>query len=100
MIHKTVDDIFAEGLSSPDFVVFLVNCIKNVGKQIDKIFSKTEETKNSQIKGKQHLMKLSRAVKLISKKFDEYEREKIMKEIKDMCATKTGRSNTPGEIAC
>ena len=45
-------------------------------------------------------MKLSRAVKLISKKFDEYEREKIMKEIKDMCATMTGRSNTPGEIAC
>ena len=45
-------------------------------------------------------MKLSRAVKLISKKFDEYEREKIMKKIKGMCATMIGRSNIPGEIAC
>ena len=41
------DDIFTEGLSSPDCVKSLYNCIKNVEKQIQRIHSKTEETKMS-----------------------------------------------------
>ena len=48
------------------------------------ISSKTEETKNSQIKGEQHLIELNRTVVLISEKFDEYEKvekEIIMKEM-------------------
>ena len=48
------------------------------------ISSKTEETKNSQIKGEQHLIELNKAVVLISEKFDEYEKvekEIIMKEM-------------------
>ena len=89
-------------------------------KQIVEIFSKTEETKNSQIKGEQHLLELNKAVTLISEKFDEYEKEKvkrekimkgIQKEFKDLSATmqsfkvtfnafKIGRSNIPREIAC
>ena len=54
---QNVDDIFSEGLSSPDCVAILVNYIKNVEKQIVEIFSKTEETRNSQIKGEQHFFK-------------------------------------------
>ena len=48
------------------------------------ISSKTEETKNSQIKGEQHLIELNKTVVLISEKFDEYEKvekEIIMKEM-------------------
>ena len=41
------DDIFTEGLSSPDCVKILYNCIKNVEKQIRGIHSKTEDTKMS-----------------------------------------------------
>ena len=69
---------------------------KNKEKHTVEIFTKTEETKHSQIKGEQHLMVLNKTETLMSKKFDEYkrekvEREKIMKEmqrgIKDMSAT-------------
>ena len=92
---QNVDNIFPEGLSSPDCVAILVNCIKNVEKQSVEIFAKTEETKNSQIKGEQHLMELHKSVTLISEKFDGYEREKIerenyerlQKETKDMSST-------------
>ena len=54
------DDVFTEGLSSPDCVKILFNCIKNVENQIHSIHSKTEEIKISQIKGEQHLMDLNK----------------------------------------
>ena len=41
------DNVFTEGLSSPDCVKILYNCVKNVKKQIHGIHSKTEETKMS-----------------------------------------------------
>ena len=83
---QNVDDIFVEGFSSPDCVTILVNCIKNVEKQAVEIFSKTEETKNSQIKGEQHLIELNKTATLISKKFDAVEKEKLEREkaIKEM----------------
>ena len=83
---QNVDDIFVEGFSSPDCVTILVNCIKNVEKQAVEIFSKTEETKNGQIKGDQHLIELNKTATLISKKFDADEKEKLEREkaIKEM----------------
>ena len=60
-----------------DCVAILVNCIKNVEKGIVEIFIKTEETRNSQIKGEQHVMELNKTVTLLSEKFDEYKREKV-----------------------
>ena len=90
------DDVFTEGLSSPDCVKILYNCIKNVENQIHGIHSKTEETKMSQIKGEQHLMDLNKTVNFICEKFDEYEsdrgeKEKIISELQknvnDMSAT-------------
>ena len=83
---QNVDDIFVEGFSSPDCVTILVNCIKNVEKQAVEIFSKTEETKNGQIKGEQHLIELNKTATLISKKFDADEKEKLEREkaIKEM----------------
>ena len=64
---QNVDDIFSEGLFSPDCVAVLVICIKNVEKHVVQIFSKTEEIKYSQIKSKQHLLELNKAVTLIPK---------------------------------
>ena len=83
---QNVDDIFVEGFSSPDCVTILVNCIKNVEKQAVEIFSKTEEIKNGQIKGDQHLIELNKTATLISKKFDAVEKEKLEREkaIKEM----------------
>ena len=50
------------------------------------IFSKTTETKNSQIKGEQHLIELHKTATIISKKFDADEKEKLEREkaIKEM----------------
>ena len=84
---QNVDNIFPEGLSS-DCVAILVNCIKNMEKQSAEIFAKTEETKNSQIKGEQHLMEIHKTVTLISEKFDGYEREKIERENYEDCKKK------------
>ena len=74
---QNLDDIFAKRLSSPDCVEILFNCIKNVEKQIVEIFSKTEETKNSQMKAEHHQRELNKTVTVISEKFDEYKREKV-----------------------
>ena len=90
------DDVFTEGLSSPDCVKILYNCIKNVEKQIQGIHSKAEETQVSQIKGEQDLMDLNKTVNFICEKFDEYERDRAEKEkiinglqknVNDMSAT-------------
>ena len=63
-------------------------------KQIVEIFNKTEGTKNSQIKGKKHIIESNKAATLISEKFDGYKREKVerekimkkmQKEIKNVC---------------
>ena len=80
---QNVDDIL-EGLSPHDCVAILVNCIKNAEKQLAEIFSNTEETKSSQVKGEQHLIELFKTLLLTYGKSDEYkreraEREKIMK---------------------
>ena len=74
------DDVFTEGLSSPDRAKILYNCIKNVENHILAIHSKTEETKMNQIKGEQHLMDLIKTVNFIFEKFDEYERDRAEKE--------------------
>ena len=55
-------------------------------KQVVEIFSKTEETDNSQIKGEQNLIELNKTATLLFEKFDKYkwekvEKNKIMKEI-------------------
>ena len=90
------DDVFTEGLSSPDCVKILYNCINNVENQIQAIHSKTEESKISQVKGEQHLMDLNKTVNFICEKFDEYERDRSEKEkiiselqenVNDMSAT-------------
>ena len=59
------DDASSEGLSSTDCVKILYNCIKSVEKQIQNIQRKIEETKMSQIKGKQHFTELNKTVNFI-----------------------------------
>ena len=77
-----MDDVFTEGLSSPNCVEILHNCIKNIEKQIQGIHSKGEETKMSQIKCEQHLMDLNKTVNFICEKFDKFDekRDRAKKE--------------------
>ena len=74
------DEVFTEGLKSPDCVNILFNCIKNVEKQITQIFENTKEIKEGQIKDDKQLAELTEAVDFISNKFDEYEKDRKEKE--------------------
>ena len=68
---------------SKDYLLIIVLPFWSI-KQLAEIFSNTEETKSSQVKGEQHLIELFKTLLLTYEKSDEYkreraEREKIMK---------------------
>ena len=96
--HKNnQDNVVTEELSCPDSVQILYCCNKNLEKKVQGIHIKTEKTKMSEIKGKQHLMDLKKTVDFICEKFDEFECEKAkkervinepMKNVSDMPATR------------
>ena len=50
-INSIPDDIFADGLSSPGCVKDLVNCLRNIERQVNELYTLYEDTKRSQIKG-------------------------------------------------
>ena len=80
-------DVFEESLKSGDCVKILVNCMQNIEKQVKELFLLAQENKEKHIKGESDLSELTKAIDLISGKFDDYERErrekdKIIKELK------------------
>ena len=80
-------DVFEESLNSGDCVKILVNCMQNIEKQVKELFLLAQENKEKHIKGESDLSELTKAIDLISGKFDDYERErrekdKIIKELK------------------
>ena len=58
----------------------LYNCINNIEKEMQSIFSKTQETKMCQIKAKQRLIDLNKVFNFICEKVDEYEGDWVEKE--------------------
>ena len=74
------DDLFTESLKDSECVTILLNCIKEVEKQITQIFDNTNELKAKQIKGESHLQEFSGAVDFITKKFDKCEQERQERE--------------------
>ena len=80
-------DVFQESLKSGDCVKILVNCMQNIEKQVKELFLLVQENKEEHIKGESDLSELTKAIDVISGKFDGYERErrekdKIIKELK------------------
>ena len=65
------DKAFTESLESIDFVKVFFSCIKNVEKQITRIFENAKEMKKGKIKGKKQLTKLTKVIDFISNNFDE-----------------------------
>ena len=85
-------DVFEESLKSIDCVKILFNCIQNIGKQVKELFLQSQEIKEKEIKGKSDLSELTKAIDLISGKFNNYESEKREKDktIKDLKSTLSG----------
>ena len=80
------DDAFRDGFNSPECTKILINCLKSIELQVKELFVLHEDTKNSQIKGEKQLDSLVEALKLLSAKFEELEknREKKDKKISDL----------------
>ena len=69
-------DVFAEGLGNEDCRAILFNCLKNLEKDIKSIYVLANDNKASSIKGEKQLVDLTESVKLISTKFDQYEKDR------------------------
>ena len=71
-------DVFKEGLKSPECKEILFNCLRNLQEKVTEIFNLAQDTRNIQMKGDKELEELKSSVELMSDKFDEYEKEKII----------------------
>ena len=73
-------DVFNNGLDNEDCRGILLNCLKSLEKEVKYIRSLVDQNRQTQIKGKQSLIDLSKSVKLITEKLDEYEKEREEKK--------------------
>ena len=73
-------DVFNDGLDNEDCWGILLNCLKNLEKEVKCIKSSVNQNRQTQIKGEQSLTDLSKSVKFITDKFDEYEKEREEKK--------------------
>ena len=90
-------DVFNDVLDNEACRGILLNCFKNLEKEVKTIRSLVDQNRQTQIKGKQSLAGLSKSVKFITDKFDEYEKEreeknKIMKKLNEKKSALTERS--------
>ena len=70
------EEVFADGLKSPNCAIILVHCLLSIENQVMELFALHEQTKYTQIKQQESL-------DLLSNKFDELEREHKKKKRKN-----------------
>ena len=90
-------DVFNDGLDNEDCRGILLNCLKNLEKEVKYIRSLVDQNRLTQIKGEQSLVDLSKSVKFITDKFDEYEKEReekneIIKKLNEKVSALTEKS--------
>ena len=62
------DEVFSDGLNSPELAKLLINCLKSIENQVKEIFTFHEVAKESQIK-------VTESLEFMSAKFDNDEKE-------------------------
>ena len=90
-------DVFNDGLDNEDCRGILLNCLKNLEKEVKYIRSLADQNRQTHSKGEQSLADLSKSVKFITDKFDKYEKEReekneIIKKINEKVSALTERS--------
>ena len=90
-------DVFNDGLDNEDCSGILLNCVKNLEKEVEIIRSFVDQNRLTHIKGEQSLADLSKSVKFITDTFDEYEKEheektEIIKKLNEKVSALTERS--------
>ena len=78
----SLDDIFTEGMKSPECLHILVNCMKNIEAKIKEIWDMNQVTQDNQIQGKFPPRDLVKSMEFYSEKFDELEGDSRKKEEK------------------
>ena len=74
------DDVFLVGLPSDQANSAMIQYMKRFEAQLKDLHNTTEQTKNSQIKGEEHLRELTKFIEFANNRFDEYEKEKKEKD--------------------
>ena len=74
------DDVFLVGLPSDQANSAMIQFMKRFEAQLKDLHNTTEQTKNSQIKGEEHLRELTKFIEFANNRFDEYEKEKKEKD--------------------
>ena len=79
-------DVFQESLKSPDCMKILFNCLQNLDKQIKQLYILAQSNNEKQIKDEKHLLDLTKIINFMTKKIDDYEKDRAEKEklIKDL----------------
>ena len=67
-------------MDSPECLQILINCLRNIEKNVTEIHEMQEKTQSSQIKGELQINELNEADEFITKNFDQYEVERKEKE--------------------
>ena len=62
------DEVFSDGLNSPELAKLLINCLKSIENQVKELFTFHEEAKESQIN-------VTESLEFMSAKFDDLEKE-------------------------
>ena len=73
-------NVFAESLKSNECFEILMNCLKNLEKEVKELKDLASSNNENQIKGERHLLDLKDAVDCISNKFDDFERDRLERE--------------------
>lgn len=69
------DDVFLVGLEDSESNNPMIKFMKRLDAQIKDLFASTEITKNSQIKGEQHLNKVTESIDFIEKQFESFKKQ-------------------------
>ena len=74
--EKVVQEVFEEGVESPDCRKVLFNFLKNLERKMNDLYMLANGNKEMQIKGDKQLIELTSSVEFLTFKFDELEKEK------------------------
>ena len=79
-VTDLTDDVFAENLKSLEYTEILSNCLRNVEMETKDIYTVANSTQDHQIKGEKQLIDLTESIKILSDKFEEYEKDRESKK--------------------
>ena len=68
------DDVFSQGLKSPEYVKILLNCLQNLETEMKSIKEISLAAKDWQITGTEQLNDMNKAINFINEKFENFEK--------------------------